>query len=77
MDQLNDKAVSAHALIVAYGVKNALRREGFEVASDNPFPSGNVAGGWIVEGSKDGGLIINIEIVGGPWENDGSWEANE
>lgn len=68
---MSDKKTSAEARIVAGVIRGRLIDLGFK--ADAPFASGNVEGGWIVEGERGDGFVVNVEVVGGPWEGDGTY----
>jgi hypothetical protein len=70
---VNDAATATKARRVAEQLARVLR-PGYSVGE--VFPSGNVDGGWIFEATKrgDDGFFVNVEVVGGPWEDDGSYE---
>lgn len=67
---MTDKETSAEARIVAGSLRGRLIELGYEASE--PFESGNADGGWIVEAERRDGFTVNVEVVGGPWEDDGT-----
>lgn len=69
---MTDREVATFAKYVTAELRATLRQLGFKMGEI--FESGNVEGGWIIEGEKPDGTSINVEVVGGPWEDDGTYE---
>jgi hypothetical protein len=60
---------TAFAQVFATHIWLMLSDHGLRGAS--PFESGNVDGGWIVEVERQDGLTLNVEVVPGPWNDEG------
>lgn len=69
---MTDREVATFAKYVTAELRPTLRKLGLEVGEISE--SGNVPGGWTIEGENPDGTSITVEVVGGPWEDDGTYE---
>lgn len=62
---LTSEGLSAAAHSVAVVLSRQLEQMGYKLDTP-PFESGNVEGGWIIEGENADGVTINVEVIAGP-----------
>lgn len=68
---MTDREVAERTRALTVLLRDKLGELGFKVAG--VYESGNVGGGWTVDAEAQDGFYVNVEVAGGPWEEDGTW----